>query len=524
MGIAVNKEKINNKKDKIKSHTVNLKINTRIIITSVLAIVIPTIIICTFAGVFINSVVKNFDLSAVAHAPYSILNQAQWSQAVNDLSSQLVKDDKYDKKISNIKKAALPLEQLGSLIYIEENEKEFYTSCSKDEIIKIANSVVELKSDSDLFYFSEKGAVVLSNITSDNNNKYTILIVNDKYTYPNNSANDKANNVTGTITNRTIIIVAIVGLTFILAIIIISLITSKTIIGPVQKITKGANEIANGNLDYEIDYKSTNELGQLADSFNEMRLRVKASTEEKQRANQKQKEMIAGIAHDLRTPLTSIKGYVEGLRDGIADTKEKQIRYLDTIYNSTCDTEKMLNDLLTISKLELGDITLNKENIKVSEFIEFAYEVGHDLQNTGFDYQIIDNTKSTPIISVDTDKFSRVIDNIVSNSIKYKRPDVKGKITLTVSEYEHSVIFEIADNGMGVDKESLPRIFDTLYRADKARSNVSDGSGLGLSVCKQIVELHGGMIWARSEPGNGLAIFISLPLVEEKNNRNGDEI
>lgn len=519
----MDKKKLNNKKSVIKSHTVNLKINTRIIITSVLAIVIPTIIICTFAGVFIKTVVKNFDLSTVAQAPYSILNQAQWSQAVNDLSCELVKNDNHDKKLDNIKNAAYPLEQLGSLIYIEENDEQFYSSRNKDEIFKIANSVVEVKSDSDLFYFSQKGAVIISNIKSENNN-YRILIVNDRYTYHSTSANDKSNNLTGTITNRTIIIVAIVGLTFILAIIIISLITSKTIIGPVQKITRGANEIANGNLDYEIDYKSTNELGQLADSFNEMRLRVKASTEEKQKANQEQKEMIAGIAHDLRTPLTSIKGYVEGLRDGIADTKEKQIRYLDTIYNSTCDTEKMLNDLLTISKLELGDITLNKEDIKVAEFIDFAYEVGHDLQNSGFDYQIIDNTKTGPVISVDTDKFSRVIDNILSNSIKYKRPDVKGKITLTISEYEHSVIFEIADNGMGVDKESLPRIFDTLYRADKARSNVSDGSGLGLSVCKQIVELHGGMIWARSEAGNGLAIFISLPLVEEKNKRNGDEI
>lgn len=103
---------------------------------------------------------------------------------------------------------------------------------------------------------------------------------------------------------------------------------------------------------------------------------------------------------------------------------------------------------------------------------------------------------------------------MITNSIKYKRPDTKGKITLSVSEYEHSVIFELADNGMGVDSESLPRIFDTLFRADKARSNVSDGSGLGLSVCKQIVELHGGMIWAQSNSEKGLSIFISLPKIE----------
>ena len=285
---------------------------------------------------------------------------------------------------------------------------------------------------------------------------------------------------------------------------------------PIQKITKGANELANGNLNYEIDYKSTNELGLLADSFNEMRLKLKDSIDRQNKADQKQKEMIAGIAHDLRTPLTSVKGYVEGLRDGIADTPEKRKRYLDTIYLSTCDTEKMLNDLLTISKLELGNITLNLEKVSIADFMGFASEIGSELKKAGFDFEIVNNSKTDPVLSIDTDRFARVIDNIISNSIKYRRPDITGKIILTINEYEHSVIFEIKDNGMGVDKTSLPRIFDTLYRADKARTNVSEGSGLGLSVCKQIVELHGGMIWAQSETGMGLSIFISLPLEKEE--------
>ena len=112
---------------------------------------------------------------------------------------------------------------------------------------------------------------------------------------------------------------------------------------------------------------------------------------------------------------------------------------------------------------------------------------------------------------IDTDRFSRVVTNIISNSLKYRRPGIRGRLTLTVSEYEQSVIFEIADNGTGVDPKNLPRLFDTLYREDKARSNVRDGSGLGLSVCRQIVELHGGMIWAQINAGGGLSVFISLP-------------
>lgn len=153
--------------------------------------------------------------------------------------------------------------------------------------------------------------------------------------------------------------------------------------------------------------------------------------------------MIAGIAHDLRTPLTSIKGYLEGIRDGVANTPEKQARYFNTIYDSANSMENMLNDLLTISKLELGTITLHPENVRINDFLQYAKELGRDLQEADFDFEIINSCKSNPLLSIDTDRFARVIDNIISNSIKYKREGVKGKITLSISEYEHSVILKL---------------------------------------------------------------------------------
>ena len=117
-----------------------------------------------------------------------------------------------------------------------------------------------------------------------------------------------------------------------------------------------------------------------------------------------------------------------------------------------------------------------------------------------------------------------MISNIISNSIKYSNPDVRGKIRFSINEYERSVIIELVDNGIGVDRESVSKIFDLMYRADSARTNVADGSGLGLSVCKQIVELHRGIIWASSNLGEGLSIFISLPKVRriENNEQNTD--
>ncbi len=500
----------NKNTEKIKNRTRNFKINTRIIITSVLAIVIPLIIMTSFASVFINIMASKFDFSSVTTNSYSFVNQIQWNQEMNDISNTLVSEKDDRKKLEILNGLISPTETIGCDFHIEKNSKLFYeTKNSKTDFSKINN-------EKNVYSFADNDLTIINHIYSEND-EFTVIVKSSSYFVPDSSLKNETNSLKNLITNRTIIIVAVIVGIFILTIVIISLITSKTIVSPINKISKGADEIANGNFDYEIDYHSTNELGMLADNFNNMSKRVKESAEKQYQADMHQKEMIAGIAHDLRTPLTSVKGYVEGLRDGIADTPEKQRRYLETIYTSTCDTEKMLDDLLTISKLELGNITLNYEKVNVNDFLSFAKDIGSELAKENFEFEIINNTKTNPAFLIDTDRFSRVIRNIVSNSVKYRRNDVKGKIIFNVSEYSQSVIIEVKDNGTGVDKESLPRIFDTLYRADKARSNVRDGSGLGLSVCKQIIELHGGMIWAQSEPGEGLSVFISMPIYKEEN-------
>ena len=488
----------------------NLKINTRIFMTSLMAIAIPTVLIVALAAIFFSlSSAQIIDFPSSSQVEYSTLSQLQWSQAVSDITEELVGADQNGAKSKKLENIIGRLEKTGALIYITKNGEEFYKTPDGGNILEKANTVSSGENGYNSYYLGENGLTVISCFTN-GDTEYRLIIVNESYTLPNVVLNNE--NIWHVLINRTSMAIGAVIMLFIVAIVVISLITSKTIVGPIEQITAGANEIANGNFDCEIGYKSKNELGQLADSFNNMRLRVKDSIERQRQADQKQKEMIAGIAHDLRTPLTSVKGYLEGIRDGIADTPEKQQRYMDTIYSSTCSTEKILDDLLTISKLELGDTTLNCESVTVADFLEFASGFEEELAKQDFDLEIIDRTRTSPALYLDTDRFSRVINNVISNSIRYRRPDVRGKITLTIIEYQKTVLFEIKDNGMGVDKESLPRIFDTLYRADKARTNVREGSGLGLSVCKQIVELHGGLIWAQSEPGNGLAILISLPI------------
>ena len=182
----------------------------------------------------------------------------------------------------------------------------------------------------------------------------------------------------------------------------------------------------------------------------------------------------------------------------------------------------MLDHLLTVSKLELGQVELNSQPTNLNAFLrDCAEDISLELEQQDFDFTFTDNCDNDVMVDLDADRFARVIRNIVSNSVKYTKKDIKGEVRLSVENYEKSVIISISDNGMGVDVKNLNRIFDSFYRADKARSKSGEGSGIGLFVCKQIVELHGGHIWAMGKEGEGLTIHISLnkrsDLDEEKN-------
>lgn len=500
-------------KEKIQVIPKNLKINTRIVLTSVLAITIPTILIVALVITIFSVASSKINSPAISSASYNVVIQIKWNQITSEIARELEKATDEPDELKEISDLCRDIEENGALILITENGNDFYCTAAAEKSIKKMETALSKSGNSNSYYLGENGLIITASVINENHS-YRFVILNEEISLPDFS-NDRSESFIGTFINRSSLIITGIVLLFIIAIVVISFITSKTIVGPIKQITEMANEIAKGNYEHEIKYKSKNELGILAESFNDMRLRVKTSMEEQSLADKKQKEMIAGIAHDLRTPLTSVKGYLEGLRDGIADTPEKQKRYMDIIYSSTCDTEKMLDELLTISKLELGSVTLNCEQVGISDFIGYAKQIGGELEKQDFDFEIIDKTKGSVILNLDTDAFSRVINNIISNSIKYRNKDVRGKIEITVFEYKNSILFEISDNGMGVDKESLPRIFDTLYRADKARSDVRNGSGLGLAICKQIVEMHGGLIWAQSELGNGLSIFISLPIADK---------
>ncbi|MCH5314535.1 MAG: HAMP domain-containing histidine kinase [Eubacterium sp.] len=512
-------------KDKSKKRSYkNLKINTRIIITSLLGIIIPLLLVTMFSGVTMNTVATHFNFSSVTTNTYSTINQIQWSQTLYGINSELINDNSDNKKLEEIKAFVSPLEKFGTQIRIEKNGEIFYQTKTDTDILETASTLVNLEEDKNLNYFGDDGLVIVNHATHASE-RYSVIIVNNDYTVNDVSIRSSAKDITSTLVGRTGLIALVIVLLFVISIVVISFITSQTIVKPIKKISKGAEEIARGNLDYEIEFNSTNELGQTVENFNNMRIRLKQSIDDIQSAQSARQAVVAGIAHDLRTPLTSVRGYAEGLRDGIANTPEKQRQYTEIICESINNTEKILDDLLTISKLELNGFELDKEDVNAKEFFEDGVaELKQVLDAAGFDFTHSCHCSDDTVISIDTDRFERVISNVISNSIKYARENVKGSVHMALSEYERTVIIEISDNGIGVDRQSLPKIFDMMYRADPARTRVAKGSGLGLSVCKQIVELHGGTIWATSRSGHGLSIFISMPKRmnedEEKNTDN----
>lgn len=284
---------------------------------------------------------------------------------------------------------------------------------------------------------------------------------------------------------------------------------SKTIIKPLKELEKAANEIKLGNLEYSANISSRDEIGEVSHSFEEMRQRLKKSLELQQQYEENRKELISNISHDLKTPITAIKGYIEGIKDGIADTPEKMNRYVSTIYSKANYMDGLINDLFLYSKLDLNKVPFRFQEVDIVKYIkDCVEEISFDLDPASVELKFQVPEKSV-MSRIDIQEIKRTITNIVGNSIKYKGVN-KLQITIILKETDKKLIIEIRDNGKGIAKEALPYIFERFYRGEASRETTIGGSGLGLAISKKIIEEHGGRIWAESEIEKGTSIFFTL--------------
>ena len=281
---------------------------------------------------------------------------------------------------------------------------------------------------------------------------------------------------------------------------------------PLETLVNGVHQISDGNLDYRISYDTNDEFKSVCEDFNSMANRLKTSVEEVRKNEQNRNFMLAGISHDLRTPLTSVINYVKGLRDGIAKNPEKEQEYLDVIYRKSCEMEGLIDQLFLFSKLETGNLPFYFKPVPIRNYIVTLLDsLESDLRNNNAIINLASDCGAQKVL-LDGEQMRRVISNILYNSVKHNK-DKKICIVVTLYQERNSIFIRIKDDGTGVSEEQASRLFDNFYRGDEARSNPSSGSGLGLSIAKMIVTAHGGNISAEND--NGLAIVIELPIEQE---------
>lgn len=291
-------------------------------------------------------------------------------------------------------------------------------------------------------------------------------------------------------------------------IIILSKILSDGILKPLQELNTAAERISNGDLEFEMTYKENDELGKLCIEFDRMRLKLKESLEKQAKYENSRKLLLASISHDLRTPLTSIKGYIEALQDGIVADEEAKERYMTIIVDKTNKLNTLIDDLFIYSKMELGEFQIDKvtlpsdfllEGLLMPKLAEYA--------DAPFEFKL---NRTFPMVMVDVDekRISQVIDNVIHNATKY----TNSFINVHVGTNQGYLQIFIEDDGCGIPKDELPFIFDQFYKVEKSRNSSVQGTGLGLAITKRLLSAHGGCISVKSEEDVGTTFKIELPI------------
>ena len=307
------------------------------------------------------------------------------------------------------------------------------------------------------------------------------------------------NRITKTIADLNLTIWLIAAVFLVISAVVIYLISMR-ISRPIKKMGEAALKLASGEAVGDIEIKSRDEIGKLAGTFNYMRRQLIQSENVR-------REFIANVSHDLRTPLTSLNGFLEGMRDGIVKPEDYG-RYLGIMQDEVNRLMRMTGDILNLSKIQSGAVRLNKETLSAKDIVE---QVTESLQALAAEKEIglSAEFEGAATVYADPDKLKQILINIVENAIKYT--DRNGKVAVRVIGLKDKTQFSVQDTGIGIPEEELPFIFDKFYRVDKSRPSTQGGTGLGLNIAKSLVELHGGRIGAKSEPGRGTEILFELP-------------
>jgi len=480
-----------------------MSIKVRLLLSYIAMLIVPiilTVMVALLAGFYyFSDIQKAYDIKEQPF-PFSFINEKDKLFASIKLTS-IQNPENFQNEIY-LKTLEKKLESLNSGIIVRKDDNILYSSSTivdfntseylprfgeyvKNITVPYKNAKIGLILSQQDFYFADKGSgsVFLATNVAPLKKAFTKLHI----------------------TISIFIIIILIGTNGVLTFIV-----ARSIIKPLYKLKTSANEIKGGNLDFHITTDSKDEIGEVCTAFEEMRARLKQSIKVQLQYEENRKELISNISHDLKTPITAIKGYIEGIRDGVADTPEKTSKYINTIYTKSCDIDKLIDELFLYSKLDLNKFPFNFTKVNVYQYIEDCIEELYfplQKKNITINYH---TTAVKPIyIVADVQQLKRVFINVIENAVKYM-DKVNGEINIMIKQDESSVIIEIKDNGQGIPSDALPYIFERFYRADPARNISNGGSGLGLSIAKKIIEQHGGFIRAHSVEGEGTSMVFTL--------------
>ncbi len=491
-----------------------MKLKTRLIIAFIIVMLLPltlsVAVVVGFGQFQIRSIERTYGISGADYTiitnPIRALNQVT-EPMIQQLTITSNRDAKQMEDIEYLEHINQELRVLNSFLVVRKDDEIVYSGEAIPDKVEAALPEYESQDSA-----SENGTYIGANLQ--------ILIKQVDFAYANGAngsafivtdVNDAIPEVKNFITNMMIAIIFILALTS--GILIIWIYRGVAI--PLGRMKIATQNIKDGNLDFELEVETEDEIGQLCRDFEEMRVRLKESTSEKVEFDKRSKELISNISHDLKTPITAIKGYVEGIMDGVADTPEKMDRYIRTIYNKANDMDTLINELTLYSKIDANRIPYNFSTISVNDYFDdCAADLKIDIESRGIAFDYLNYVEGDVKIIADAEQLKRVINNIISNSTKYMDKPQK-KIHLRVKDAGDFVQVEIEDNGKGIGMKELPYIFERFYRTDTSRNSATGGSGIGLSIVKKIIEEHGGNIWATSKEGTGTVMYFVIRKYQE---------
>jgi len=292
---------------------------------------------------------------------------------------------------------------------------------------------------------------------------------------------------------------------------LVSKILSDFILLPLKELNYATERIARGDMDFKIHYQRPNEFGKLCKGFDDMRLQLDLSIQKQAIYEEARKQLIASITHDLKTPLTSIIGYVEGLQDGVVKDPQMIQNYLNVIHDKSMRLDHLIDDLFTFTQLELEKFHVDLQETQMKPILtEYIHTKTREFKNNQkIDFQVLHPIHDAKLM-VDEFRLGQVLENLIRNAEKYTKTFIK--IYTDCDDLFYNIYVE--DDGIGISKEDMPLIFDHFYQCDKARTTEDRGTGLGLAICKQLIEAHNGRIYVTSQLGQGTIFKISLKKIE----------